>query len=166
MWRVLQFVSRQRLLVMYDSFQVFVLFWLYYHSSEPYTFCCLRRRLCKNLSIRSCVQCSVWWTLSELGREQSGSLQQLWCGLGGGIAYSVCRGSWAGGRGGRSSLLLLSAASFVTAWAAHFPCQYFLISRSCNDSGVTDGSSRQYGFLLHQKTGTEGKGEDISEFCC
>lgn len=30
--------------------------------------------------------------------------------------------------------------------------------------GVTDGGSNQEGFLPHQKTGTEGKGEEIGRF--
>lgn len=31
--------------------------------------------------------------------------------------------------------------------------------------GVTDGGSNQEGFLPHQKTGAEGKGDEIGGFC-
>lgn len=75
----------------------------------------------------------------------------------GDIAYRLYHGSWDGGRGGRSGLLLLSAASFANVSAAHFTCQYFLISLSSCDSVVTDSDSNQVGFLPHEKTGTEEK---------
>lgn len=51
-----------------------------------------------------------------------------------GIASRMCHGSWDGGRDDRNSLRLLSAASFVTAWAVLFTCQYFLIAHSSHDS--------------------------------
>lgn len=55
-----------------------------------------------------------------------------------------------GRRDDRSGLRLLSAASFANARAVHFTCQYFLISHSSLDSGVTNGGSNQEGILSNE----------------
>lgn len=109
-------------------------------------------------------QCSVsgepYLGWDESSVAYSGSYE---CSLVRGVA---CR-TWSWFRGGRrddrSSLRLLSAASFANAWAVHFTCQYLLISHSSLDSGVTDGGSNQEG-ILPNETGTEGRGEESGGF--
>lgn len=104
--------------------------------SEPCTWCFLGKKLCIKISALGTqfgVLCA-WWTLPELGENWVAYSCSCGCSLVRGIASRMCHGSWDGGRDDRSSLRLLSAASFVNAWAVPFTCQYFLIIHSSHDS--------------------------------
>ena len=123
------------------------------------SFCFLGIRLGKNLSVRIRIQHSIFGEpYLELGWEQSDVLRQLWLHSIWGIVYRLYHGPYDGGRGGGSRLLLLSAASLVTA---HFSCQYFLISWSptlvVTVSGVTNMTAFGLGFYPIRKLAQSGK---------
>ena len=147
-WWVPHCSSRQRLLVMHDLCQVFAWFWLYYMIlSHKLLFLGDLGRL--KISVLESVFSIlyIWWNLPWAGMRAEW-LWQLCLPSGWGIADRLYHGSYDGGRGCGSRLLLLSAASLVNA---HFSCQYFLISWSptlvMTVSGVTDSDSIQVGFL-------------------
>lgn len=91
-------------------------------------------------------------------------MSSVWAGMGAvwltpAAMNVVWLGAWLAGpvswfrngrRDDRSGLRLLSAASFANARAVRFTCQYFLISHSSLDSGVTDGGSNQEGILPNE----------------
>lgn len=135
--------------------------------SEPCTWCFLGKKLCIKISALGTqfgVLCT-WWTLPELGENWVAYSCSCGCSLVRGIASRMCHGSWDGGRDDRSSLRLLSAASFVNELSLLLVSISLSFTPVMTVGGVTDGGSNQEGFLPHQKTGAEGKGDEIGRFC-
>lgn len=73
------------------------------------------------------------------------------CGLVGGTVYRIRHDSRGGRRDGKRSLLLVSAASFVNAWAVLLVHVSLSPAPVVPASRVTDGGSSQDEFLPHQE---------------